>query len=432
MKGKITKRFVDGLDKPGKWKCTDVRGFGVKVTPAGKKIYIVENNVRGGSAKVTVTIGPHGVWLTDQARDEAKRILGLMAQGINPNELKAKDRAEQERQKEIEQAKSRDLEITLERVLNDYMRSRGDSLKDSTRYIYNCVISSSLSDWMAVPIKDITREMVEARHREMTDSGKKGAANHVMRILRALFTYAMTTYKSFDGQRLLTENPVRRLSEVKAWNKLERRQGVIKTHEMHAWYQAVKKLEYVSSKDLLVFLLFTGLRRNEGANLKWSDIDFEGKTIFVKDTKNRVPHMLPMTPQLEALLKNRLGENGNDFVFPSRRKGEAIRDVRADLDKIKEASGIEFVLHDLRRTFITIAESLDIPYYAIKRLANHKDSTDVTVGYIVANVERLREPMAKISKFIDGKIKYTESLKETGSGKASKKNVAARKTRSKA
>lgn len=426
MKGKITKRFVDGLDKPGKWKCTEVRGFGVKVTPAGKKIYIVENNVRGGSAKVTVTIGPHGVWLTDKAREEAKRILALMAQGINPNEWKAKDRAEQERQKEIEQAKSRDLEITLERVLNDYMRSRGDSLKDSTRYIYNCVISSSLSEWMALPIKEITREMVEARHREMTDSGKKGAANHVMRILRALFTYAMTTYKSFDGERLLTENPVRRLSEVKAWNKLDRRQGVIKTHELHAWYQAVKKLQYQSSKDLLVFLLFTGLRRNEAANLKWADVDYDGKTIFVKDTKNRVPHMLPMTSQLRALLKSRPQGASDDLIFPSKRTGQAIRDVRADLDKIKDECGVEFVLHDLRRTFITIAESLDIPYYAIKRLANHKDSTDVTVGYIVANVERLREPMAKISNFIDEKIQYTETP-AGGQKEKPKKVVAFRK-----
>lgn len=427
MKGKITKRFVDGLDQPGKWKCTEVRGFGVKVTPAGKKIYIVENNVRGGSAKVTVTIGPHGVWLTDQARDEAKRILALMAQGINPNELKAKDRADQALQKEIEQAKSRDLEITLERVLKDYMESRGDSLKDSTRYMYNCTIASSLADWMTLPIKDITREMVEARHREMTQAGKKGAANHVMRILRALLTYAMTSYKSFDGGRLITENPVKRLSEVKAWNKLERRQGVIKTHELRGWYQAVKELEYASSKDLMIFLLFTGLRRNEAATLKWADIDFEGKTIFVKDTKNRVPHMLPMTPQLEALLTNRAeSKESNDFVFPSRRKGEAIRDLRADLEKIKVASGIEFVLHDLRRTFITIAEGLDIPYYAIKRLANHKDSTDVTVGYIVANVERLREPMAKISNFIDEKIQFTETLSVDQQEKP-KKVVAFRK-----
>ena len=54
----------------------------------------------------------------------------------------------------------------------------------------------------------------------------------------------------------------------------------------------------------------------------------------------------------------------------------------------------------LRRTFITIAESLDIPYYALKRLLNHSQANDVTAGYIINDVERLREPMDKISNKI--------------------------------
>ena len=369
MKGKINKRFVEGLDKPGKWKCTEVRGFGVKVTAAGKKIYIVENNVRGNPAKVTVTIGPHGVWMTDQARDEAKRILALMAQGINPNEKKKIAKAEKKRAEEIEQARQKTRDITLKKVLGDYMESRGDSLKESTRYIYRCVVSSSLSDWMELPIQDITRELVEKRHREITQSGKKGAANHTMRILRALCTYAMTTYKDHDGQRLLAENPVKRLSEVKAWNKLDRRQGVIKTHELSKWYQAVQKLDHQVVRDLLVFLLFTGLRRNEAASLKWSDVDFDAETIFVRDPKNRQPHMLPMTQPLRCILKSRSSNPSNELVFPSTRTKGVIKDLRTDLDKIAEEAKIEFVIHDLRRTFITIAESLDIPYYAIKRLA---------------------------------------------------------------
>lgn len=62
------------------------------------------------------------------------------------------------------------------------------------------------------------------------------------------------------------------------------------------------------------------------------------------------------------------------------------------------------MLHDLRRTFITIAESLDISSYALKKLVNHSQSRDVTAGYIVMNVDRLREPMQKISDFILEKI----------------------------
>ena len=55
------------------------------------------------------------------------------------------------------------------------------------------------------------------------------------------------------------------------------------------------------------------------------------------------------------------------------------------------------LLINRRRTFLTIAEGIDIPHYALKRLANHRMSNDVTAGYIVADVERLRAPMQAIS-----------------------------------
>jgi integrase len=79
-------------------------------------------------------------------------------------------------------------------------------------------------------------------------------------------------------------------------------------------------------------------------------------------------------------------------------------DVYKDFDPVAESAGVPFTLHDLRRTFITIAESLDIPAYALKRLLNHKDPNDVTAGYIVSDVNRLREPMKRIMDFIKSKI----------------------------
>ena len=54
----------------------------------------------------------------------------------------------------------------------------------------------------------------------------------------------------------------------------------------------------------------------------------------------------------------------------------------------------------MRRTFATVAESLDIPAYALKRLLNHATGADVTAGYIVPTTERLREPMQKITDYI--------------------------------
>jgi integrase len=69
-------------------------------------------------------------------------------------------------------------------------------------------------------------------------------------------------------------------------------------------------------------------------------------------------------------------------------------------DPLTKASGISFTVHDLRRTFITIAEGLDVSAYALKRLMNHKMSGDITASYIVTDVERLRKPMQQITDYL--------------------------------
>ena len=67
-----------------------------------------------------------------------------------------------------------------------------------------------------------------------------------------------------------------------------------------------------------------------------------------------------------------------------------------------------FTLHDLRRTFATIADSLDLSAYALKCLLNHKMGNDVTAGYIMRDVERLRKPMQQITNFLVKHIKELE------------------------
>ncbi|KZY75422.1 hypothetical protein [Oleiphilus sp. HI0067] len=70
------------------------------------------------------------------------------------------------------------------------------------------------------------------------------------------------------------------------------------------------------------------------------------------------------------------------------------------MDKVIEETGIQFTYHDLRRTFTTVAESLDISQYALKSLVNHSTSGDITARYVIADVERLREPLEKIQAFM--------------------------------
>ena len=97
----------------------------------------------------------------------------------------------------------------------------------------------------------------------------------------------------------------------------------------------------------------------------------------------------------------------SEYVFPGSGKGGYIVEPRKQMAKVTEASGVNFTIHDLRRTFITIAESLDISAYAVKRLVNHKMNNDVTAGYIISDVERLRKPMQLIT---DNLLKFIENV----------------------
>ena len=87
-------------------------------------------------------------------------------------------------------------------------------------------------------------------------------------------------------------------------------------------------------------------------------------------------------------------------MFSTTHKRGYYKDPEMAIQKVIEHSNVEFSLHDLRRTFITIAESLNIPAYALKQLINHKDPNDVTARYIVSDVSRLYEPMCKISSYM--------------------------------
>lgn len=299
----------------------------------------------------------------------------------------------------IAEKKERNIRaITLSETYQDYLKTRKD-LKENTIKDYNRVMKWAFEDWFSRPITEITKDMVERRHRER---GKRSQAraNNAMRVLRAIINHARSKFEDAKGNPIIVTNPVERLSQIRAWFKVERRQTLIKAHQLAPWYQASLQLNNESTRDYLHFLLFTGLRRSEGAKLSWDEVDFEDRTFTISDTKNGESHTLPFSNFIEDLLKRRFENKQNEFVFPSDSKTGHIIDPQKSLIRIAEISGVKFTLHDLRRTFITIAESQDIPAYALKQLLNHKDPRDVTAGYIVMDVERLRDPMQKVTNFI--------------------------------
>jgi hypothetical protein len=90
---RLNKRIVDGALPTGRdyvvWD-DDLPGFGLRVFASGKRSYIIQYRALGRSRRYT--IGPHGVWTPEMARQEARVQLGRIARGDNPAEEKLIDR----------------------------------------------------------------------------------------------------------------------------------------------------------------------------------------------------------------------------------------------------------------------------------------------------------------------------------------------------
>ncbi|GAA6169755.1 tyrosine-type recombinase/integrase [Sessilibacter corallicola] len=389
---RLTKSYIDGIPLPepsetGKATQTFYRddvlsGFGLRVGSGGTKSFFVERRVNGRVKRIS--IGKFGHITPQQARIKAQEMLGEIAMGDDPS---------------IKRKAIYEKSITLQQAFDDYVKTR-NNLKTGTLQNYTKCLEGCLSDWLNKRLIDISKEMVEQRHRKIGRSAP-ARANNTMRVLRAVFNHAISKYEDSQGNPLFHVNPVLRLSQGRSWYTVERRQTVIAAHELKKFYEATEQLSVDVSRDFIQFLLFTGLRKMEAATITWQQVDFNAKTMTFPETKNGKTHVLPLTDFLEELLRHRKEQSkGSEWVFPSPVDNSHLREPRSAVRFISEYMGRPFTLHDLRRTFITIAESLDIPAYALKQLINHHNPNDVTAGYIVAGVERIRVPMNEVSAFI--------------------------------
>jgi integrase len=189
---------------------------------------------------------------------------------------------------------------------------------------------------------------------------------------------------------------VRRLR--RQWYPEPRRERVVRSEELPKFYEAVCALPNQIARDHLLLMLFTGLRLSESASLRWEDIDLIQRIIKLPaiSTKAKRALSLPMSDFVRDLLVARRAIGNAGFVFPAPGKAGHIVDPSFSLKAVAEASGIKVSAHDLRRTYVTVAESMDISPMAIKALVNHAVGSDVTSGYAIMTTERLREAAQRV------------------------------------
>jgi integrase len=369
---KLTKKIVDDLPFPTVGQTLiwddDISLFGLRISRK-KKTYIVQGRVHGQGTLRRVSLGEHGIITLQEARKKAIKELSAMGEGKDPIAEKKRDTA---------------YSLTLRDIADKYLKARRE-LKESSKADIEKHLKKSFSDWENRPAVEINRDKVANRFAELTEKSP-AQANQAFRILRALLNFARGEYHH-DGRSIIIENPVSVLSDTKRWNTVGARSGRIPTNKIGAAWNALQSLREAPEQttisrtlaDGVAFLLLTGARWSEMANLTWDHVNLDDASWSIPDPKNRNPVTFPLSRVACKILSER--PKDEKYVFPSRIAEKHIKDARSVMDKISTVGGVRVSPHDLRRTFRAIAGECGIELYKTKLLMNHKLSGDITIHH---------------------------------------------------
>lgn len=381
---KLTVRLVARLKAPdpsGKqtihWD-DDLKGFGVLCSGVTTvRTYIAQRDLPGTKITRRLTVGAVNEISLEVARERAADMLDALRRGVDPKNRKG-------------------IATTLNDILADYLAAR-KTLRPASARMYRIAVERYLAAWGELPLASITADMCELRHRQIAAEVAKGdndgtsTANFAMKAFRILHNFAA------DRIPDLGPNPVRRLRQQ--WYKEKRRERIVGVNDLPRFYEEVDHLPNPIARDFILLLLFTGLRIGEARALRWSEIDLQQGVIYIpaERTKSGRKLDLPMSDFVRDMLiaRRSLGDGG--WVFPAPSRSGHLYDTQFHLGLVTKETGIQISAHDLRRTFITVAESCEVHPFALKALVNHSTGKDVTSGYVIYTTERLREVTQKIT-----------------------------------
>jgi integrase len=360
MSGKLTKRVVDAA-KPGErdvfvW-CGEVNGFGVKVTPAGSKVYVLQYRMGGrGNATRRYTIGKHGApWTPDQAPAEGVRLLGLVAAGVDPQAAKS------------DAAKVETFRAAAALFVERHVTPNVKNAKEVER-----ILSEAVAAWGPRPVTAVTRRDVIALLDRVVDRGAPIQANRLLAALRRMFNWFL------EGDMV----PASPCVNVKPPAAERSRDRVLDDDELRVVWQALADEPYPFG-PLTRLLILTAQRRDEVAGMRWEEIDFDAATWTIPATraKNGQAHEVPLSPpaveELRAL--PRIG----DLVFSTTETtavsgfGRAKARLDARVTALRAAADppapppARWTYHDLRRTAATVMARANVPPHVVDRLLNH-------------------------------------------------------------
>ena len=364
---KISKRTVDALAVEGAdavfWD-RDLPGFGIRIYPSGRKVYLVQT--RGPKGSRRATLGRHGDITPAQARKRAAEAIDRIKRGEAPFPQPPKP------------------EPTVADLAERYLSAHvAVNCKPATAAGYRRTLKLHILPALgAMPIVAVERKHVADLHYRMRNIPTE--ANSAVKILSRMYALAESW-----GFRTGGRNPCR---FVRGYRE-RKRERFLTREEYRRLGAALDEAEArgrMSAQTVAAIrvLMLTGCRRNEILELKWDDVDREVGELRLSDTKTG-PRWVPLTPTVAGILDALPRVPDNPWVFAGRKRGARLSKLNDQWDALRARAGLEDVrLHDLRHSYASRALALGESLTTIGGLLGHtKVQTTARYAHLARDTE---------------------------------------------
>ena len=376
MAARITDKLVRDRQPPAQGNRitydAEVKGFGVRVTAAGARAFVLNYRLDGRERRYT--IGAYPDWSVAAAREEARRLKREVDQGRDPMGERHDERAA---------PTVADLAM---RYVERHLPSKRPKSQREDRDMIQRIVLPRLG---RLRVANVRHADVEEMHRAL--KGTPYRANRTLALLSKMFSLAVRWEWRGD-------NPVKGIERYPE----ERRTRHLSPAELARLSVALAGYPNPTAANALRFLLLTGARKGEALAATWDQLDLE-RGVWTKPsahTKQKREHRVLLNAAVLALLADQRTRAVGEHVFPGRRPGQPLDDLKAAWAAITRAAGLEGVrVHDLRHSYASILASAGLSLPIIGALLGHTQPA-TTARYAHLFDDPLREATERVGTFV--------------------------------
>lgn len=406
------------------------RGLGLRVTSNGAKSYVFEASLNDKTIRITIgdinTYSLDGKEKEKSARAIATHYRAMIDKGIDPRQVKAEKIAEANTKAKAIAEAERALaqkQVLANTAWAEYIKERSASKIDSKpewgeRHKQHLAYFTQAGGILRKRGKrqdqsEHTREgalvsLLKMRLIDIDDKVISQWLDKETAVAPTSTAKAFSAFKAFLNWCSKNDEYSQAVNQ-KAWQSDNVKKKVpspkvkkddsLRRAQIKPWFDVVKQINNPVISVYLQGLLLTGARRNELATLRWQDVDFQWKSLTIRD-KVEGERIIPLTPYLEYLIADLPRRNEYVFSSPTSQSGRLEEPRNTHKRALTKAGLPSISIHGLRRSFGTLAEWVEVPAGVVAQIMGHKPSAIAEKHYIQRELDLLHLWHVRIEQWI--------------------------------